>query len=74
MAAACGIEDSTIQTSGRWESSAYLRYVRIPRETLASISKSLLSDLRGTCELSVIEVLWLYFTCSFVIHLVSDMI
>jgi len=40
-AAACGIEDSTIQTLGRWESAAYLRYVRIPREKLANISKSL---------------------------------
>ena len=40
-AAACGIEDSTIQTLGRWESAAYLRYVRIPREKLASISKPL---------------------------------
>ena len=41
MAAACGIEDSTIQTLGQWESAAYLRYMRIPREKLASISKSL---------------------------------
>ena len=41
MAAACGIEDSTIQTLGRWESAAYLRYVRIPREKLISISKPL---------------------------------
>ena len=40
-AAACGAEDSTIQTLGRWERAAYLRYVRIPREKLASISKPL---------------------------------
>ena len=44
-AAACGIEDSTIQTLGCWESAAYLRYVRIPREKLVSISK-LLSNVR----------------------------
>ena len=36
MVAACGIEDSAIQTLGRWESAAYLRYVRVLREKLAS--------------------------------------
>ena len=40
-AAAYGIEDSTIQTLGCWESAAYLHYKRIPREKLASISKPL---------------------------------
>ena len=33
-AAAKGIEDSVIKTLGRWESTAYLQYVRIPREQL----------------------------------------
>lgn len=28
-AAACGVEDSLIKTLGRWESSAYLLYVRV---------------------------------------------
>ena len=37
-AAACGIEDSLIQTLGRWKSAAYLRYIRIPREQLANLS------------------------------------
>ena len=40
-AAARGVEDSLIKTLGRWESSAYLLYVRIPRERLASISSQL---------------------------------
>ena len=40
-AAANGVEDSTIQTLGRWKSSAYLTYVRIPPETLAALSLSL---------------------------------
>ena len=40
-AAACGLEDSLIQTLGRWESTAYLRYIRIPREQLASVSRCL---------------------------------
>ena len=40
-AAAAGIEDSLIKTLGRWESSAYLTYVRVPRDQLASISKKL---------------------------------
>ena len=37
-AAAVGVEDSVIKTLGRWESSAYLAYVRIPRECLAAVS------------------------------------
>ena len=37
-AAQCGIPDSTIKLLGRWESSAYLLYVRTPRETLAALS------------------------------------
>ena len=38
-AAARGVEDSLIKTlSSRWESSAYLLYVRIPRERLAGLA------------------------------------
>jgi len=37
-AASRGLEDCIIKTLGRWESVAYLQYVRIPRERLASIS------------------------------------
>ena len=40
-AAIAGIEDSTIQLLGRWQSSAFLRYIRIPHETLAAVSASL---------------------------------
>lgn len=40
-AAANGVEDSLIQTLGRWKSSAYLTYVRIPAESLAAISMSI---------------------------------
>ena len=40
-AAACGVEDSLIQTLGRWESSAYLLYVRVPQEKLAQLSNTL---------------------------------
>ena len=40
-AAAVGLEDSLIKTLGRWESSAYLTYVRIPRERLAAVSRRL---------------------------------
>ena len=40
-AAANGVEDSTIQTLGRWKSSAYLSYIRIPPENLAALSMSL---------------------------------
>ena len=40
-AAAVGIEDSLIKTLGRWESSAYQQYVRIPKQSLSGVSKSL---------------------------------
>ena len=40
-AAARGIEDSTIRILGRWESAAYLLYVRVPRERLATLSQTL---------------------------------
>ena len=40
-AAAAGLEDSLIKTLGRWQSSAYQLYLKIPRENLASISKKL---------------------------------
>lgn len=40
-AAARGIEDSLIQTLGRWSSTAYLQYVKIDRRQLAAVSKRL---------------------------------
>lgn len=43
-AALVGIEDSTIKMLGRWESSAYQRYLRTPRETLAAISTRLVAQ------------------------------
>ena len=42
-AAAQGVEDSLIKTLGRWESSAYLLYIRIPRDRLTQISKQLVT-------------------------------
>lgn len=42
-AAAAGVEDALIKILGRWKSSAYMQYVRIPRESLSSIS-SVLAD------------------------------
>ena len=41
-AVAAGLEDSIIKTMGRWESSAYLLYIRIPQDQLQGVS-SLLS-------------------------------
>ena len=40
-AAHAGIEDSVIQALGRWSSSAFLRYIRTPRDRLASYSRRL---------------------------------
>ena len=42
-AARIGLEDSLIQTMGRWRSSAYLRYIQIPGRTLAATSARLIS-------------------------------
>ena len=36
--AAAGVEDALIKRLGRWQSSAYLRYVRVARKSLANVS------------------------------------
>ena len=43
-AAERGLEDSLIKVLGRWESNAYLVYVRTPRKRLAEVSKILAQD------------------------------
>ncbi len=40
-ATTAGLQDSLIKTLGRWERSAYQLYVRLPKKTLVSLSKSL---------------------------------
>ena len=40
-AASAGLEDSTIQTLGRWKSSSYLLYIRLEPRSLAAISHTL---------------------------------
>ena len=40
-AAKAGIEDSTIRTLGRWSSSAFLAYIRTPKESLTQFSQSI---------------------------------
>ena len=42
-AANAGLEDSVIRTLGRWNSGAFLTYIRTPREQLASLSRQLSS-------------------------------
>ena len=37
-AASAGVEDALIQTLGRWKSTAYLQYIKLPRDSLAGIS------------------------------------
>ena len=46
-AARAGIEDSVIKTLGRWESVAYLQYVKIPRAKLADYTRKLASSTDG---------------------------
>ena len=40
-AAMAGVEDSMVQTLGRWQSSAFLQYIRTPKERLAAMSVTL---------------------------------
>jgi len=42
-AAVRGLQDSLIQTLGRWSSSAYMVYIRTPKSTLISVARSLVS-------------------------------
>ena len=42
-AAEQGLEDSLIQTLGRWKSEAYRAYIKIPRHQLAAVSRSLVA-------------------------------
>ena len=49
-AAAAGVPDHLIKTLGRWESAAYLLYIRTPRETLASVSVLLAGQARTSAE------------------------
>jgi hypothetical protein len=44
-AIARGVGDATVQTLGRWASDSFKRYVRIPRQELAQISKQLVMNL-----------------------------
>ena len=43
-AALQGLQDSLIKTLGWWESSAYQVYIRTPRSTLVSVSRSLVQS------------------------------
>ena len=47
-AAKQGIGDATIMMLGRWRSNAYQRYIRTPREQLASFSRVLSSKQEGS--------------------------
>ena len=44
-AAQVGIPESTIQMLGRWQSSAYARYIRTPRQDLATLSSVLVGNI-----------------------------
>ena len=45
-----GIQDSTIKMLGRWELSAYLQYIQMPRESLAAISTQLTDSTQDLHE------------------------
>ena len=43
-AAQAGLEDSLINMLGRWESAAYKRYIRTPKDTLTVLSVRLVAS------------------------------
>ena len=49
-AALAGVEDSMIQTLGRWHSAAFLRYIRTPKERLAALSVNLAGSGSGESQ------------------------
>ena len=56
VAARAGVESHVIQTLGRWHSSAHLLYIRLPRDSLASISSSSTSWGGKSCHPDVRSV------------------
>ena len=45
VAVTTGLEDSLIKTLGRWESSAYFHYVKIPRLELANCTRVIMGSI-----------------------------
>ena len=45
-----GVDDSIIKTLGRWESLAYLQYIKVPYSQLAGISSLLVNYFVGECR------------------------
>ncbi len=46
-AAMCGMPESLIKTLGRWESAAYMLYIRTPRTVLCSVARQLAKPSGG---------------------------
>ena len=44
----CGIPESLIKTLGRWESTAYMCYMRTAPETLRAVSSTLVTPAQGS--------------------------
>ena len=59
-AARAGLQEATIKMLGRWESSAYERYVRMPRESLAAISRQLSQGMLSYVSLFVYGDVYVY--------------
>ena len=49
-AALQGMHESLIKTLGRWESSAYLTYIKTSRPTLAAVASSLMAPRHSLAE------------------------
>lgn len=55
-AAHAGLDDSAIQTLGRWRSAAFLRYVRLSPQSLSSMSSRLVSPLSPAVRVSTTSI------------------
>jgi hypothetical protein len=53
-AARAGLNDSLIQTLGRWKSSAFAVYIRTPWQQLAAVSLMLVAKIDYVSILSII--------------------
>ena len=66
------LEDSTIKTLGRWESTAYQWYIRIPRELLASYTCTLAAWCSVIAFLQFYSHLILHLPRSFCVDVLTE--
>ena len=56
MAAERGVQDSLIRMFRRWESSAYLLYIRTPKDAICAVARTLLGDRHAANLLAIVSM------------------